>query len=329
MPIRPVSKRDATVAAILREWRRLTGGAGTGDGERRTLVACSGGADSTAMALALHAAGGLAGLAHVVHDLRPEEQALADRDAVRALAGELGVAYLERRVRVMGEKGGAEAAGRRGRYTALADMAGEAGCPFAATAHQAEDQLETIVMRLARGAGPRGLAGIPARRRLGPSLVVVRPCLRVRRGALEALCGLAGARPRVDATNADRGYARNAVRAVVMPELERLYPGAATRADELSRRMRQVDAAIAWAARRLAAGGMPGRAALAGAPRAVAHAVLRDAAIARGAGPDRLGWRTGDAIVRAVRDGAGGERRFAWGGAVVVVTATEVRVEPA
>lgn len=320
------------MAAILRDWRRLTGGARVRDGERRTLAACSGGADSTALALALHAAGALAGLAHVVHDLRPEAEALADRDAVRALAAELGVAFLERRVRAAGEAGragrGLEAAARRGRYAALAAMAAEAGCPFAATAHQAEDQLETIVMRLARGAGPRGLAGIPARRRLG-SLVVVRPCLGVRRGELEALCDRAGVAPRVDATNEDRGYARNAVRAVVMPELERLYPGTASRTSELSRRMRQVEAAIRWAARRLAAGGMPGRAGLAGAPRAVAHAVLRDAAIARGAGPDRLGWRTGDAIVRAVRDGVGGERRYAWGGAVVVVTATEVRVEPA
>lgn len=315
------------MAAILRDWRRLTGGAKARDGERRTLAACSGGADSAALAVALGAAGGLAGLAHVVHDLRPEAEALADRDAVRALAAGLGVGFLERRVRVSGASGSVEAAARRARYGALGEMAAEAGCPYVATAHQAEDQLETILMRLARGAGPRGLSGIPARRRLGAALVVVRPCLRVRRGELEGLCGRAGVVPRVDATNADRAYARNAVRAVVTPELERLFPGVVERADELARRMRQVEGAIARAARDLAAGGMPDRAALAAAPRAVAHAVLRGAAVRAGAGADRLGWRTGDAIVSAIRDGVGGERRYAWGGAAVVVTATVVRIE--
>lgn len=327
MPLTPVSKRDPTVAAVLRGWRRLTGGARAGDELRRTLVACSGGADSTGLALALRAAGGLAGLAHVVHDLRPGEEALADRDWVRGLAAELGTDFYERRVRVMGMAGNVEALARRARYAALAEMAGEAACRWVATGHQADDQFETILMRLARGAGPRGLGGIPGKRGLRGGVTVIRPCLAVRRAGLAGLCGRAGVEPREDATNADRAFARNAVRAVAAPELERLYPGAVERADELARRMRQMAAAIGAAAATLEADGAPDRAVLAAAPRAVAHAVLRRAAVRAGAGEDRLGWRTGDAIVTAIRDGRGGERRFAWGGAAVVVAASVVRIE--
>ncbi len=149
------------------------GGPRGGDSHRRTVIACSGGADSSALVIALAAGLGVRArdvlvVGHVVHDLRSRGEALADRDAVRALAERLGLEFVEREVRVRGEWGGnLEALARRARYAALGEMAREAGCGFVATAHHADDQMESVLMALVRGAGLRGLAGIRVKRGLG------------------------------------------------------------------------------------------------------------------------------------------------------------------
>src|SRR5262245_19723142 len=181
------------------------------------LVAVSGGPDSVAL---LHALAGLraeCGLTltagHVHHGLRPE----ADRDAefVRGLAARLGCPVAVAAVRLPQRPGRSpEAAARAARYAALGRMARAAGASRIAMAHTADDQAETVLMRLLEGAGPRGLAGIPIRR--GP---VIRPLLEVDRAAVLAYLAAHGLPWVEDATNRDTKLLRNRIRHELLPLL--------------------------------------------------------------------------------------------------------------
>ncbi|CAN5847372.1 hypothetical protein BH11PLA1_BH11PLA1_14520 [soil metagenome] len=216
------------VRAVASRWRLLT--SPTADGRRgkgaSLLVACSAGADSSALAIALRAAGAEMVLGHVMHDLRGRAAVEADRDAALELARRLGVECDIAEVSVRERAGNAEAEARRLRYGALARLAEARGVRFIATAHHAHDQLETLLMTMLRGGGVSGMAGVRAVRRLGPGLHVIRPMLDG--GPVEAreLCRDAGWVWREDGTNADRegGGLRSALRARVVPELLRLRP---------------------------------------------------------------------------------------------------------
>lgn len=194
------------------------------DAGRRTLVACSGGADSSALAIAIACVGGRPVVGHVLHDLRPREVAAADRDAVHELAGRLGCEFVEAEVRIAAMVGNAEANARRARYAALTGLAAAAGARFVATGHQADDQLETLVMRLARGAGVMGLRGILATRELAGGVRLIRPALRLTHADTRSVCEAAGWAWREDATNHDGVRLRSALRRTALPELMRLQP---------------------------------------------------------------------------------------------------------
>src|SRR5581483_2283257 len=98
------------------------------------------------------------------------------------------------------------------------------GCTAVVTAHHAEDQSETVLLALFRGAGPDGLAGMPARRPLDDGIALARPLLRVAAGALRDLCHARALPYAVDETNADAGLRRNAVRGA-LEALRPLFPG--------------------------------------------------------------------------------------------------------
>ena len=190
----------------------------------RVLAAVSGGADSVALAFVLARLAPdfgftLAGLAHLHHGLRGED-ADADQAFVVALAARLGVPCITghedvaARARENGES--IEAAARRARYALLDEAATALSATRIATGHTADDQAETLVMRLMRGAGLQGLSGI--RPRNGN---VIRPLLDARRAAVEAFLRTAGESWREDASNADTTIARNQVRHAVIPALTR------------------------------------------------------------------------------------------------------------
>ena len=192
------------------------------------VLAVSGGPDSTAL---LHGAAALAPdrgwrltVAHLDHALRPTS---ADEAAAVAATGAgLGLAVEVRRVDVgavaTAEHRSLEDAGRQARYRFLEEVAAAHG-PEAliATAHTADDVAETILLRLARGSGVRGLRGIPARRGR-----IVRPLLHARRATLRAALDAAQIPYATDPSNADLAHARNRVRAELLPALERLNPAA-------------------------------------------------------------------------------------------------------
>ncbi|MGH7554590.1 MAG: tRNA lysidine(34) synthetase TilS, partial [Longimicrobiales bacterium] len=113
-----------------------------------------------------------------------------------------------------------EAGARSARYAFLAQTAEAVRAGRIVTAHHADDQAETVLFRIMRGTGVRGLAGIPARRG-----IVVRPLLPFFRSEIADTAAAAGIRHREDPTNAQLGYARNRIRHVLLPALERASPG--------------------------------------------------------------------------------------------------------
>jgi tRNA(Ile)-lysidine synthase len=184
----------------------------------RPLVMVSGGPDSVALLRVILDLGGEPVALHVDHGLR--EESPDDAEFVRGQCDRLGVCCEVRRVRLEGAPNLQERA-RRERYRLAEEVAGGLGLRIIATGHTADDVAETVLMNLARGAGLRGLAGIPPVR--GP---VVRPTIeRTRQEILAYLAGLD--QPyRTDPTNLTGKYARNRVRSEVLPVLQELYPGA-------------------------------------------------------------------------------------------------------
>jgi tRNA(Ile)-lysidine synthase len=192
------------------------------------VLAVSGGPDSTAL---LYGAAQMAPdrgwrltVAHLDHALRATSA--DEAAAVAAIAAALALPTEVRRVDVAAlassEHRSMEDAGRRARYRFLEEVAAARGSDaLIATAHTADDAAETILLRLARGSGLRGLRGIPARRGR-----IVRPLLDARRAVLRAALDAAGVGYTVDPSNADLAHARNQVRADLLPALERLNPAA-------------------------------------------------------------------------------------------------------
>jgi tRNA(Ile)-lysidine synthase len=193
--------------------------------ERPVLAAVSGGVDSTALLLALarlRRDGRLAGpvlAAHVDHAVRADSADNARH--VAALCARLDVPLTVHRLPPH-DGHASEATLREARYAALHDAASASGAGLLLTAHHADDNLETVLFRMLRGTGPRGLAGIPESRWLGAGarrVLVVRPLLRCRRSALERALAELGEAAYEDATNRDVRYARNELRLQTIPAL--------------------------------------------------------------------------------------------------------------
>ena len=170
----------------------------------RVLAAVSGGPDSVAMARALRVLPARLELAHVDHGNRP---IAAERGLVEALARRLGCPFHALRC---APRSVSEADLRDARYGALLAL----GADRVATGHTASDQAETVLMRLLRGAGTAGLAGIPVRRGS-----IVRPLLQVTREEVLAFLREVGQPWCEDPTNADRDLLRNRVRIELLPRL--------------------------------------------------------------------------------------------------------------
>nr|BCX01740.1 MAG: tRNA(Ile)-lysidine synthase [Bacteroidota bacterium] len=184
------------------------------------LVAVSGGMDSVVL-LHLLRFGGLDNplfVGHVDHALRPDSA--LDAEHVQALCRAWQVPCVVRRLDVPRERQrgeSLEAAARRLRYGALEEMARSLGARWIVTAHHLEDQAETVVLNLLRGAGLWGLRGIG--RRQG---IVVRPLLDISREEIRRYAERHGLRWREDPTNRDERFRRNAIRHQLWPFLRRL-----------------------------------------------------------------------------------------------------------
>jgi tRNA(Ile)-lysidine synthase len=216
--------------------RSLRGECGALRGER-VLVATSGGVDSQVLlhALAWHAEKHrLTVVAHGVdHGLRPE--AGAELDLAEDLARTLAVPFARTRLAIA-PGGNLQARARDARFEALRAAAREAGARFIATAHHADDRAETVLLRLLRGAGPRGLAVLPP---IAGDLA--RPLLRAARADIRAHADRHGLRFADDPSNADPRFARVRIRQEVLPLLADLDPAVVRHLCELADRLRTLE----------------------------------------------------------------------------------------
>ena len=226
---------DDQVARFRADLERLTGGP-----PARLGLAVSGGPDSLALLLLAEAAyPGRIEAATVDHGLRPESG--AEADFVARLCAARGIPHRILPAR-MTETANLQAAARARRYALLNAWLGEIGAPFLATAHHLDDQAETLVLRLLRGAG---LAGLSAIRAASPP--IVRPLLGWRREELAGLVAAAGIVPADDPSNRDARFDRARVR-------RRLAENPWLAPEPLARSagaLAEADAAMEWMAERL------------------------------------------------------------------------------
>ena len=261
------------------------------------LCAVSGGADSMCLLHLLHTLGRQRGFAvcaaHFDHRIRPTSP--ADAAFVRSWCKEhdvpffLGSADVPAEAKARGL--GLEETGRLLRYAFLERTAEQAGAARIATAHHGDDNLETLLLHLTRGAGLRGLSGIPPRRGS-----IVRPLLEVSRAEVLTYLNEYGVPHVEDESNADCSAARNRIRHQVLPVLRELNPDLTAAAVRAQRSLRQDEVFLSAramravsAARTLEDGVMVYASALAGLPEAVAmRAVGQLLALAK-AGDGRCG----------------------------------------
>ena len=230
--------------AVVARFRRTLGDLIHVDRDR-VLVALSGGSDSIALLLLTHAAlGARCQAATVDHGLRPagatEARFAADLCAERGIPHTILTGALPERV---GRTANLSARARVLRYELLHAQARHIGADWIATAHHADDQLETLVMRINRGAGVAGLAGIrPA------GWQVIRPLLAWRRDELAAITRAAGIAPVADPSNIDDRFDRARLRKELgtAPWLDAAGLAASTGA------LTQAEEALTWATQRLA-----------------------------------------------------------------------------
>ncbi len=216
---------DATInrlSNIVQDNLARLGGVGRG------VLAVSGGADSVAL---LRALADLAPprtflVAHLNHRLRGKESD-ADAEFVTQLCPQfvhiLESVDMAERATSTGEN--LEAVARRTRYEFLESVARKSGCRWVATAHTHDDQAETILHRLIRGSGIRGLRGIAEQRQLTPGIRLLRPMLTVSRTDVVGFLNEIAQPWREDATNQDITFTRNRIRHELLPMLRSYNPG--------------------------------------------------------------------------------------------------------
>ncbi|HEX4985113.1 MAG TPA: tRNA lysidine(34) synthetase TilS [Burkholderiales bacterium] len=189
---------------------------------RRIAVGLSGGMDSVVLLDLLQRLRETSGLSlsavHVNHQISP--RAGQWEEFCGALCARLGIALAVRRVQVPQGGAGLEAEARRLRYAAYAATDAD----FVALAHHLDDQAETILLQLMRGAGPRGLAAMPLLRAQPGAPAILRPLLECRRSRLAEYARARGLEWVQDDSNGDPRHDRNFLRNEVLPALEARFP---------------------------------------------------------------------------------------------------------
>jgi tRNA(Ile)-lysidine synthase len=282
------------------------------------IAAVSGGADSMALLTARVELAPSRDLrvcaAHFDHRLRGGESD-RDREFVRGYCEKLGVTCHigsgDVREHAASRGRGIEDAAREMRYAFLLELSGRFSPPArVATAHTADDNAETVLLNLTRGAGARGLAGIPPGRGN-----IIRPMLSVTRAEVEAFLSERGVPHVEDSSNSSELYSRNLLRRRVVPVLREINPRFARRALETSGRLREDDDYLTSLARDFidarCRDGVAPAGELAALPRPVAaRAVI--ALAGRSLSSERV-----EAILALCRDSAGSTRVSVPGGAVI------------
>lgn len=197
------------------------------DGVHKVLIAVSGGADSLALAELMINSRQRFGLelciGHFEHGLRGQES-IDDAEFVKAFSKERGIEFIggcgDVKSFAAANKISVETAARIMRYEFLSNQ----NCDAIALAHHADDQAETVLMRLMRGASSSGLSAMKFRTFSNDYGLLIRPLLRFRKAELENLCRKKNLSPRLDATNFELDATRNKIRLELIPTLESFNP---------------------------------------------------------------------------------------------------------
>lgn len=200
--------------------------------ELTTLVGLSGGGDSVALLRAMHAVKGQGSgrlvAAHFNHGWRGAESD-EDEHFCRELAQSLGIQCIAGRIPPSSRRPKTEEAARQDRYRFFRKASEEVAARYLVLAHHRDDQVETVLQRILRGASLRGLSGMSRLRRLSEWTTIVRPMLRCPRKAIEKYLTALKQPYRIDSTNANPAWLRNRIRAELIPLLEANYAPQASR----------------------------------------------------------------------------------------------------
>ena len=294
------------------------------------LAAVSGGRDSLALALALTALvrrGDLGSLVigHVNHHVRVE----ADQEAahVRDLGKRIGIPVAESHLPLDVDRRPTQL--RAMRYEALATMARAWKAKAVATGHHAQDQLETILLSLVRGAGPVGLGGMACSRPLDDEIALIRPMLQCQREEAAALCGLAGVDWCDDPGNESPDSLRGRLRQDVLPVLESLRPGVSRRV-AAGAELQQAAAEALRNSVPVPEDGRWFRNALSAVSSPLRRAAIYAAAVELTDHVDRLSSAAMQSAAEAVGDEKMHQRRFELGGNVLLtIQAEDVQITQA
>ncbi len=238
------------------------------------MCALSGGADSTALLRALLELGYDVRAYHLNHCLRGKE---SDRDEefCHELCFKLGIPLVSERIEVLKEAGrrgeSLETAARKVRYERFAEVSGGIRT---ATAHNADDNVETVLFNLARGTGAKGLAGIPPVRGN-----IVRPLIEAERSSIENFLKGLGQGYVTDSTNLGTDYTRNRIRHGAIPVLRGINPGLADAAGRLCALLREDDECLSILAGSLAKEALRQDGAFEVQPLLKAHPAVRSRAL--------------------------------------------------
>ncbi|HLB65843.1 MAG TPA: tRNA lysidine(34) synthetase TilS [Anaerolineales bacterium] len=227
------------VAATIREYGLLRRG-------QKVVAAVSGGADSLCLLDCLHRLGFPVVVAHLNHRLREGSEADAEYTLRIAQQYGLPVVVASEDVRALARGRSLEEAARVARYRFLARVAREHRARAVATGHTSDDQAETVLLHLLRGAGPLGLRGMLPSTDLstwigmaaGPRLALIRPLLDISHEQTLAHCAHRGLEPRLDPTNTDPAFLRNRIRLELLPALETYNPAIRRVLERTARLMR-------------------------------------------------------------------------------------------
>ena len=214
--------------------------------DEKILVAFSGGADSSALLdMTVRFVGDPKKVfaAHVDHLIRPDEH-LRDLEFCKRTAEKYGIklftltADIPAFSKEIGES--LETAARRKRYGFFDSLMAEHGIKILATAHNADDNLETLILNLTRGSGMRGMCGIPPARQFGGGWLV-RPILKMSKDSIFSYCEQNSVEYVTDSTNEIDDCSRNIIRLNVIPELKKINPSVVTSASRMSDSAREDD----------------------------------------------------------------------------------------
>lgn len=288
----------------------------------RVLCALSGGADSVSLLLCLHELGYDVCACHLNHGLRGA-QADADEAFCRALCAKHGIPFYaehcDAHAAAVEQKQSVETAARTLRYAFFARCAQRFGAQRIATAHTADDNLETMLFHLIRGTGSAGLAGIPPVRG-----AIIRPLIAVERQQVERYLLRRGQDWCTDATNLDDNCTRNRIRHHVIPALREIEPAAVRHAVQTAALLRRDNDCLDALAQ--VGGTAISAARLRDMPEALASRAVRDMLTRAGTPMGEVGQRHIAAVLALTRKKTGSVNLPGWRRALR--RGDEIRIEP-